>query len=210
MNHYFHDYPLEKIESISEPKLAKDILNLEELLKRLDEIPLTTEQETKEWRRKEKEKERIASWKKRLKQSGVPQGFYDACVNGKIDKSRILPILKNLNSGCLFVCTPEKGKTFSSCALISRELRNGRSAFYMKAPELEREMASYKKDTSLINRAQSTPLLVLDDFEGVRMSVNSSSDFIALLKKRNDSNFLTILNSKKRTFFLEQIEEAVS
>lgn len=210
MNHYSHDYPLEEIERISEPKLAKDILNLEELLKRLDEIPLTTEQETKEWRRKEKEKERIASWKKRLKQSGVPQGFYDACVNGKIDKSRILPILKNLNSGCLFVCTPEKGKTFSSCALISLELRNGRSAFYMKAPELEREMASYKKDVRLINRAQSTPLLVLDDFEGVRMSVNSSSDFIALLKKRNDSNFLTILNSKKRTFFLEQIEEAVS
>lgn len=210
MNHYSHDYPLEEIERISEPKLAKDILNLKELLKRLDEIPLTTEQEKKEWRRKEKEKERIASWKKRLKQSGVPQGFYDACVNGKIDKSRILPILKNLNSGCLFVCTPEKGKTFSSCALISLELRNGRSAFYVKAPELEREMASYKKDTSLINRAQSTPLLVLDDFEGVRMSVNSSSDFIALLKKRNDSNFLTILNSKKRTFFLEQIEQAVS
>lgn len=210
MNHYSHDYPLEEIERISEPKLAKDILNLEELLKRLDEIPLTTEQETKEWRRKEKEKERIASWKKRLKQSGVPQGFYDACVNGKIDKSRILPILKNLNSGCLFVCTPEKGKTFSSCALVSRELWKGRLAFYMKAPELEREMASYKKDTRLINRAQSTPLLVLDDFEGVRMSVNSYSDFIALLKKRNDSNFLTILNSKKRTFFLEQIEEAVS
>lgn len=210
MNHYSHDYPLEEIERISEPKLAKDILNLEELLKRLDEIPLTTEQETKEWRRKEKEKERIASWKKRLKQSGVPQGFYDACVNGKIDKSRILPILKNSSSGCLFVCTPEKGKTFSACALISQELWNGRSAFYMKAPELEREMASYKKDVRLINRAQSTPLLVLDDFEGVRMSVNSSSDFIALLKKRNDSNFLTILNSKKRTFFLEQIEEAVS
>lgn len=210
MNHYSHDYPLEEIERISEPKLAKDILNLEELLKRLDEIPLTTEQETKEWLRKEKEKERIASWKKRLKQSGVPQGFYDACVNGKIDKSRILPILKNSSSGCLFVCTPEKGKTFSACALISQELWNGRSAFYMKAPELEREMASYKKDTRLINRAQSTPLLVLDDFEGVRMSVNSYSDFIALLKKRKDSNFLTILNSKKRTFFLEQIEEAVS
>lgn len=210
MNHYSHDYPLEEIERISEPKLAKDILNLEELLKRLDEIPLTTEQETKEWRRKEKEKERIASWKKRLKQSGVPQGFYDACVNGKIDKSRILPILKNSSSGCLFVCTPEKGKTFSACALISQELWNGRSAFYMKAPELEREMASYKKDTRLINRAQSTPLLVLDDFEGVRMSVNSYSDFISLLKKRKDSNFLTILNSKKRSFFLEQIEEAVS
>lgn len=210
MNHYSHDYPLEEIERISEPKLAKDILNLEELLKRLDEIPLTTEQETKEWRRKEKEKERIASWKKRLKQSGVPQGFYDACVNGKIDKSRILPILKNSSSGCLFVCTPEKGKTFSACDLISQELWNGRSAFYMKAPELEREMASYKKDTRLINRAQSTPLLVLDDFEGVRMSVNSYSDFISLLKKRKDSNFLTILNSKKRSFFLEQIEEAVS
>jgi DNA replication protein DnaC len=210
MNHYSHDYPLEEIERISEPKLAKDILNLEELLKRLDEIPLTTEQETKEWRRKEKEKERIASWKKRLKQSGVPQGFYDACVNGKLDKSRILPILKNSSSGCLFVCTPEKGKTFSACALISQELWNGRSAFYMKAPELEREMASYKKDTRLINRAQSTPLLVLDDFEGVRMSVNSYSDFISLLKKRKDSNFLTILNSKKRSFFLEQIEEAVS
>lgn len=147
---------------------------------------------------------------KRLRQSGVPQGFYDACVNGKIDKSRIFPFLKNLSSGCLFVCTPEKGKTFSACALISQELWNGRSAFYMKAPELEREMASYKKDARLINRAQSIPLLVLDDFEGVRMSVNSSSDFIALLKKRNDSNFLTILNSKKRTFFLEQIEEAVS
>lgn len=210
MNHHSHDHPLEEMERISEPKLAKDILNLEELLKRLDEISLTTEQETKEWRRKEKEKERIASWKKRLRQSGVPQGFYDACVNGKIDKSRIFPFLKNLSSGCLFVCTPEKGKTFSACALISQELWNGRSAFYMKAPELEREMASYKKDARLINRAQSIPLLVLDDFEGVRMSVNSSSDFIALLKKRNDSNFLTILNSKKRTFFLEQIEEAVS
>lgn len=210
MNHHSHDYPLEEMERISEPKLAKDILDLEELLKRLDEISLTTEQETEEWRRKEKEKERIASWKKRLRQSGVPQGFYDACVNGKIDKSRIFPFLKNLSSGCLFVCTPEKGKTFSACALISQELWNGRSAFYMKAPELEREMASYKKDASLINRAQSIPLLVLDDFEGVRMSVNSSSDFIALLKKRNDSNFLTILNSKKRTIFLEQIEEAVS
>lgn len=54
----------------------------------------------------------------------------------------------------------------------------------MKAPELEREMASYKKDARLINRAQSTPLLVLDDFDGIRTSVNSSSDFIALLKKR--------------------------
>ena len=210
MNHHSHDYPFEEMERISEPKLVKDVLNLEELLKRLDEIPLTSEQETEEWRRKEKEKERIASWKKRLRQSGIPQGFYDACVNGKIDKSRILPMLKHLNSGCLFVCTPEKGKTFSSCALISQELWNGRSAFYMKAPELEREMASYKKDARLINRAQSTPLLVLDDFEGVRMSVNSSSDFIALLKKRNDSNFSTILNSRKRTFFLEQIEEAVS
>lgn len=210
MNHYSLDYPLEEIERISEPKLAKDILNLEELLKRLDELPLTTEQETKEWRRKEKEKERIASWKKRLRQSGVPQGFYDACVNGKIDKSRTIPILKNSSSGCLFVCTPKKGKTFSACYLISQELWNGRAAFYAKAPELEREMASYKKDAHLINRVQSTPLLVLDDFEGVRMSVNSSSDFIALLKKRNDSNFLTILNSKKRTFFLEQIEEALS
>lgn len=210
MNHHSHDYPFEEMERISEPKLAKDCLNLEELLKSLEKIPQTTEQEAEEWRRKEKEKERIASWKKRLKQSGVPQGFYDACVNGKIAKSRILPILKNSSSGCLFVCTPEKGKTFSACALISQELWNGRSAFYMKAPELEREMASYKKVVCLINRAQSTPLLVLDDFEGVRMSVNSSSDFIALLKKRNDSNFLTILNSKKRTFFLEQIEEAVS
>ena len=210
MNHHSHDYPFEEMERISEPKLVKDVLNLEELLKRLDEIPLTSEQETEEWRRKEKEKERIASWKKRLRQSGVPQGFYDACVNGLIDKSRILPFLKNSSSGCLFVCTPEKGKTFSACALISQELWNGRSAFYMKAPELEREMASYKKGVCLINRAQSTPLLVLDDFEGVRMSVNSSSDFIALLKKRNDSNFLTILNSKKRTFFIEQIEEAVS
>lgn len=200
MNHHSHDYPFEEMERISEPKLVKDVLNLEELLKRLDEIPLTSEQETEEWRRKEKEKERIASWKKRLRQSGVPQGFYDACVNGLIDKSRILPILKNSSSGCLFVCTPEKGKTFSACALISQELWNGRSAFYMKAPELEREMASYKKDVCLINRAQSTPLLVLDDFEGVRMSVNSSSDFIALLKKRNDSNFLTILNSKNEPF----------
>lgn len=210
MNHHSHDYPLEEMERISEPKLVKDVLNLEELLKRLDEIPLISEQETEEWRRKEKEKERIASWKKRLRQSGVPQGFYDACVNGLIDKSRILPILKNSSSGCLFVCTPEKGKTFSACALISQELWNGRSAFYMKSPELEKEMASYKKDVCLINRAQSTPLLVLDDFEGVRMSVNSSSDFIALLKKRNDSNFSTILNSKKRTYFIEQIEEAVS
>ena len=182
MNHHSHGYPLEEMERISEPKLAKDCLNLEELLKSLEKIPQTTEQE----------------------------GFYDACVNGKIDKSLILPSLKNLSSGCLFVCTPEKGKTFSACALISQELWNGRAAFYMKAPELEREMASYKKDVCLINRAQSTPLLVLDDFEGVRMSVNSSSDFIALLKKRNDSNFSTILNSRKRTFFLEQIEEAVS
>lgn len=210
MNHHSHDYPLEEMERISEPKLAKDCLNLEELLKSLEKIPQTTEQEAEEWRRKEKEKERIASWKKRLKQSGVPQGFYDACVNGKIDKSLIFPSLKNLSSGCLFVCTPEKGKTFSACALISQELWNGRAAFYWKAPELEREMASYKKDVCLINRAQSTQLLVLDDFEGVRMSMNSSSDFIALLKKRNDSNFSTILNSKKRTFFLEQIEEAVS
>lgn len=206
MNHHSHGYPLEEMERISEPKLAKDILNLEELLKRLDEIPLTTEQETKEWRRKEKEKERIASWKKRLRQSGVPQGFYDACVNGKIDKSRILPSLKNLSSGCLFVCTPEKGKTFSACSLIAQELWNGRSAFYMKAPELEREMASYKKDARLINRAQSTPLLVLDDFEGVRMSVNSSSDFIALLKKRKDSNFLTILNSKNEPISLSRLK----
>lgn len=70
----------------------------------------------------------------------------------------------------------------------------------MKAPELEREMASYKKDALYLSKAQSTPLLVLDDFEGVRMSVNSSSDFIALLKKRNDSNFLTILNSKNEPF----------
>lgn len=159
---------------------------------------------------KRKRKRTHSIMEKRLRQSGVPQGFYDACVNGKIDKSLILPSLKNLSSGCLFVCTPEKGKTFSACALISQELWNGRAAFYMKAPELEREMASYKKDVCLINRAQSTPLLVLDDFEGVRMSVNSSSDFIALLKKRNDSNFSTILNSRKRTFFLEQIEEAVS
>lgn len=210
MNHYSKDYPLEELERISEPKLAKDCLNLEKLLEGLAKIPQTTEQEAEEWRRKEKEKERIESWKKRLRQSGVPQGFYDACVNGKIDKSRILPSLKNLSSGCLFVCTPEKGKTFSACSLIAQELWNGRSAFYMKAPELEREMASYKKEARLINRAQSTPLLVLDDFEGVRMSVNSSSDFIALLKKRNDSNFLTILNSKKRTYFIEQIEEAVS
>ena len=43
----------------------------------------------------------------------------------------------------------------------------------MKAPELEREMASYKKDAHMINRVQSTPLLVLDDFEGVRMSAVS-------------------------------------
>lgn len=114
MNHHSHDYPLEEMERISEPKLAKDCLNLEELLKSLEKIPQTTEQETEEWRRKEKEKERIASWKKRLRQSGVPQGFYDACVNGKIDKSLILPSLKNLSSGCLFVCTPEKGKTFSA------------------------------------------------------------------------------------------------
>lgn len=49
---------------------------------------------------------------KRLRQSGVPQGFYEACVNGKVDKSRILPSLKNLSSGCLFVCTPEKVKPF--------------------------------------------------------------------------------------------------
>lgn len=206
MNHHSHDYPLEEMERISEPKLAKDCLNLEKLLEGLAKIPQTTEQEAEEWRRKEKEKERIASWKKRLRQSGVPQGFYDACVNGKIDKSRILPSLKNLSSGCLFVCTPEKGKTFSACSLIAQELWNGRSAFYMKAPELEREMASYKKDARPINRAQSTPLLVLDDFEGVRMSVNSSSDFIALLKKRNDSNFLTILNSKNEPISLSRLK----
>lgn len=210
MNHFSYDYPLEEMERISKPKLAREVLNLEELLKSLAKIPQITEQEAEEWRRKEKEKERIASWKKRLKQSGVPQGFYDACVNGKIDKSRTLPMLKNLSRGCLFVCTPEKGKTFSSCFLIAQDLWNGRSAFYMKAPELEREMASYKKNARLINRAHSAPLLVLDDFDGIRTSVNSSSDFIALLKKRNDSNFLTILNSKKRTFFIEQIEKAVS
>jgi DNA replication protein DnaC len=210
MNHHSHDYPLEEIERISEPKLAKDCLNLEELLKRLEKIPQTTEQEAEEWRRKEKEKERMASWKKRLRESGVPQPFYDACVKGKIDNSRILPSLKNLSSGCLFVCTTEKGKTFSACYLIAKELWNGRSAFYMKAHELGIEMASYKQDVHLIKRVQSTPLLVLDDFDIVRMSGNSSYDFIALLKKRNDSNFLTILNSKKRTFLLKQIEEAVS
>jgi DNA replication protein DnaC len=210
MNHHSHDYPLEEIERISEPKLAKDCLNLEELLKRLEKIPQTTEQEAEEWRRKEKEKERMASWKKRLRESGVPQRFYDACVKGKIDNSRILPSLKNLSSGCLFVCTTEKGKTFSACYLIAKELWNGRSAFYMKAHELGIEMASYKQDVHLIKRVQSTPLLVLDDFDIVRMSGNSSYDFIALLKKRNDSNFLTILNSKKRTFLLKQIEEAVS
>ena len=49
-------YPFEEMERISEPKLVKDVLNLEELFKRLDEIPLTSEHETEEWRRKEKEK----------------------------------------------------------------------------------------------------------------------------------------------------------
>ena len=33
MNHHSHDYPFEEMERISEPKLVKDVLNLEELLK---------------------------------------------------------------------------------------------------------------------------------------------------------------------------------
>lgn len=57
MNHHSHDYPLEEMERISEPKLARDVLNLEEVLKGLAKIPQTTEQEAEEWRRKEKEKE---------------------------------------------------------------------------------------------------------------------------------------------------------
>lgn len=63
MNHFSYDYPLEEMERISKPKLAREVLNLEELLKSLAKIPQITEQEAEEWRRKEKEKERIASWK---------------------------------------------------------------------------------------------------------------------------------------------------
>lgn len=56
MNHHSHDYPLEEMERISEPKLAKDCLNLEKLLEGLAKIPQTTEQEAEEWRRKRKRK----------------------------------------------------------------------------------------------------------------------------------------------------------
>lgn len=63
MNHFSYDYTLEEMERISKPKLAREVLNLEELLKSLAKIPQITEQEAEEWRRKEKEKERIASWK---------------------------------------------------------------------------------------------------------------------------------------------------
>ena len=48
MNHHSHDYPLEEMERFSEPKLARDVLNLEEVLKGLAKIPQTTEQEAEE------------------------------------------------------------------------------------------------------------------------------------------------------------------
>lgn len=83
MNYPLDDYPLEEMERKSVPRLVKDILDLDQLLKGLDKIPLTSEEEKEEWRRKEKEKERVKGWEKRLKESGVPLAFYQACVQKK-------------------------------------------------------------------------------------------------------------------------------
>lgn len=91
MNYPLDDYPLEEMERKSVPRLVKDILDLEQLLKGLDKIPLTSEEEKEEWRRKEKEKERVKGWEKRLKESGVPLAFYQACVQKKNRSMQAFP-----------------------------------------------------------------------------------------------------------------------
>lgn len=203
---------MEEFEWKSPPRLAKDILDLEleSLLERLEKLPLVQNEEVDEWREKERKKEKIRSWKKRVKESGVPLHFYNMLCSGRIDKGRTIPEMRTARSGCLFFSSTQKGKTFSACSLLSKQLWNGKTGFYLKAYELEKNLADFRPDRSLLSKALDASLLIVDDMEGMRMNSRSSSDFIAFLKKRNDCCFSTILISRKRTFFLEQIEEACS
>lgn len=206
--HPFDDNISEETERSSTPKLVKDILDIDQLLKSLDKIPLTTEEEKEEWRRKEKERARIKSWKIRLKESGVPESFFRACVMGKIERKKLLSECRNKKNGCLWLVSEEKGKTFSACALLATEIWKGRGGFYIRSNELEREMSKFQPNPAVIRKAESAPLLILDDFEGVRMSSSSSSNFIAFLKKRNDYCFLTIIVFRKWSDFSIRIAKA--
>ena len=210
MNYPLDDYPLEEMEQKSVPWLAKDILDLDQLLKRLDKIPLTSEEETEEWRRKEKEKERVKGWKKRLKESGVPLAFYQACVQKEVDQRKLFSGMNQVKAGSWWFASSKKGKTFSACNLIAKELWKGRSGLYLKAFDLERELTSFRSKEELLRKCQRVPFLVVDDFEGMRMSVTSSCNFIAFLKKRNDSGLCSFIIMRERTFFAEQIERAVT
>lgn len=210
MNYPLDDYPLEEMERKSVPRLVKDILDLDQLLKRLDKIPLTSEEETEEWRRKEKEKERVKVWKKRLKESGVPALFYQACVQKRIDQRKLFSGMNQAKAGSWWFSSSQKGKTFSACHLIAKELWEGRSGVYLKAFDLERALSSFHPQEELLRKYQREPFLVVDDFEGMRMSVNSSCNFIAFLKKRNDAELCTFIIMRERTFFAEQIERATT
>ena len=210
MNYPLDDYPLEEMERKSVPRLVKDILDLDQLLKRLDKIPLTSEEEKEEWRRKEKEKERVKGWEKRLKESGVPLAFYQACVQKKIVQCKLFPGMNQVKARSWFFASSKKGKTFSACNLIAKELWEGRRGLYLKAVDLERELSSFRPQEELLRKYQRVPFLVVDDFEGMRMSVNSSCNFIAFLKKRNDSGLCSFIIMRERTFFAEQIERATT
>lgn len=208
MNYPINDYPLEEMERKSVPKLVKDILDLDQLLKRLDKIPLTSEGETEEWRRKEKEKERVKVWEKRLKESGVPLVFYQACVQKKIDQCKLFLGMNQVKAGSWWFASSKKGKTFSACHLIAKELWKGRSGLYLKACDLERELVSFRPKEEFLRKYQSAPFLVVDDFEGVWMNAKSYSNYISFLKKRNDCGLCTFLIMREKTFFAEQIERA--
>lgn len=210
MNHHFNDYPLEEMEAKSRPIAPIcNNLELESLLDSLGRLPTCTEKEKEEWLNKEIERNRMESWKRRLRKAGVPDVFYKACVGGGIERPRLIPGLSKAGTGTRFFCSPQKGKTFSACALLARELWRGGSGFYARARDTERELASFHPDLAIMRRLDQSHILVLDDFELLRTSPLASSNFISLFKKRNDFEFLTICISRIKSPFIQKIEHAI-
>lgn len=133
-----------------------------------------------EGRKRERKGERLGKTAKRIRRSF---SVLPSLRSKKIVQCKLFPGMNQVKARSWFFASSKKGKTFSACNLIAKELWEGRRGLYLKAVDLERELSSFRPQEELLRKYQRVPFLVVDDFEGMRMSVNSSCNFIAFLKK---------------------------
>jgi len=79
------------------------------------------------------------------------------------------------------------GKSFLSCALAQKAVRDGFTAFYSRAPRLLRDLSVARADGSfakLLDQIAHTDVLIVDDWAMAPLSENERRDFLEICDDR--------------------------